>query len=199
MVKIITEINVTDQKFNMTVESESTLVSDHFSSLKGMLLNDSTSPSGINVDLIGKNSAIITFPIRGGIIRKSETMAAVSDSATEEVNKVAKIVYRFIQAYVKSRFSTTEFLPILDFSGGYSFEEAQHDALTAVEKKRDILVIDTYESYKKQTESMSCQFNQYLLKWGTSDYVDFVLLMRRGDLKQIRKTYGPRLKKFTWY
>lgn len=199
MVKIITEINVTDQKFNMTVESESTLVSDHFSSLKGMLLNDSTSPSGINVDLIGKNSAIITFPIRGGIIRKSETMAAVSDSATEEVNRVAKIVYRFIQAYIKSRFSTTEFLPILDFSGGYSFEEAQHDALTALEKKRDILVIDTYESYKKQTESMSCQFNQYPLKWGTSDYVDFVLLMRRGDLKQIRKTYGPKLKKFTWF
>lgn len=197
MIRIITRLDLESSSFIITVQSP--LVVHHYSSLSGMLMSDDTAPRGINVEKRDMDTALISFPVNGQIIPgPSEGTAGVSQDANASVQNVINIVKRFATAGIRTRLKRTEFLPILDFSGGYSFEELQEDVKKAVKEKRNFMVIDTYKNYLKNTKDMTYEFNQYPIPFGTSEYCDFALLAGAGKLSEIRRLYKNKLKKTSW-
>lgn len=198
MLKIITGLDLPSSSFIITVQSP--LVTKHYASLSGMLINDKDAPKGVSIEKKDIDIALISFPVGGQIIPgPDENTARVSPDASVSVQNVISIVRRFAVASIRASLRKTEFLPIMDFKGGYSFEELQQDVENAVKAKRQFIVIDTYESYLKNTKEMTYEFNQYVIPYGTSEYVDFALLAKAGKLAEIRKTYKNKLKKTNWF
>ena len=189
MLRIITGLDLPSSSFIITVQSP--LVTKHYASLSGMLINDKDAPKGVSIEKKDIDTALISFP--------DENTARVSPDASVSVQNVISIVRRFAVASIRASLRKTEFLPIMDFKGGYSFEELQQDVENAVKAKRQFIVIDTYESYLKNTKEMTYEFNQYVIPYGTSEYVDFALLAKAGKLAEIRKTYKNKLKKTNWF
>lgn len=200
MIKIIAGLDPMNGIFNISVKSP--LVTKYFPNLCGMIKDDKECPEGLTIEKLEKDTAIIKFPIsQEDIVMRSEEegTARVSPGAASSVSSVISIVRRFAICSVRSILKRSEFLPILDFSGGYSFEELQKDVISAAKNKRQYIVIDSYQNYLTNTKDMKYEFNQYIIPFGTSEYCDFLLLARAGKLKEIRETYKPKLKKTSWF
>lgn len=197
MLRIVTGLDLPNASLVITVQS--TLVAQYFANLNGMLVNDKDAPVGVSIEKRDHDTALISFPVTGQIIPANENGAKISIENSERVQKVINIVQRFAMSAVRHQLKNSEFLPLYDFSGGYSFEELQQDVEAAAKAKRDYIVIDTYQSYLNHTEKATYEFNQYIIPFGTSEYCDFLLLAKAGKLKELRNLYKDKLKRTSWF
>lgn len=185
---------------NMYVNVSSPLLEKYYSNFTGMIKNDKRAPSDITIEKVGLNTVLVQFPISPEFImgEPKDGKIAVTGEVAVSIEAIIDITNRFTRVALKKILSTTEFCPILDFSGGYSFEELQEDVKIATKNKRDILVIDSYENYKSGTIGNKYEFNQYSIPYGTDEYCNFVLSVIRGDIRELQKEYKPKLAYSVW-
>ena len=197
MMKIVAGIDPSSNSFVITVQSP--IAIKHFQSLNGMVTNDKNAPKGIVVEKRDSETVAITFPVLGDVIPdKNGRQAKVPVENSKIVDDVVDIIKIFTNCAVKATMKVTEFIPLFDFRGGYSFEELQNDVKEALKAKRNFLVIDTYENYLKGMDDGKYEFNQYLIPFGTSEYCDFAISVIKGELGLLRKKYKDKLKPTCW-
>ena len=105
-------------------------------------------------------------------------------------------IYNFTDKVVKNMDKTRECLPLR----GYPEEELKKDIVKALNAKRDLLIIDTFQAWVKGMRTGERSYNQYLVKYKTqqSEYSDIVLMIVNGKFKEWRKKYKGQLKKVDW-
>lgn len=193
------EINPDAGLFNVTITTP--LLEKYYSNLRGMVINEKSVPKNLTIERSGTSTASIQFPIPAGSIVKQNTETITVDKdllLNGGMSSVLNVTHRFVCAALSAILKNTEFLPFLDFSGGYSFEELQSDVKRAVEAKRDFLMVDTYKNYLEGTKDGGYRFSQYPVKYGTSEYVDIAILIVSGNLEELRKIYKTKLKLTDW-
>lgn len=197
--KIIAGINAENQSFCITIVSP--IMEKYYHNFVGMLKEDKVCPNELEIFRENIDTIHLQFPVPPGAIQGKpvEGRVAVDKDAVGGMQGVLDFVQRFTMAAVKNILKKTEFLPIMDFSGGYSFKEMQKDIVTALENKRDFLLIDSYKNYLANNESQKYEFNQYLVSYGSDEYVNIFILIKSGNLKELRRLYKDKLKLTNWF
>lgn len=207
MIKVFTSIN--GETGDVKISIDSNLIGRFFSNLKGLTLNHKDCPPGLKVEKTGNTTALITFPsgINPGILSgQSESgMVGIPTENAMEIQKVTEMVKDFLNQAVKYSIKKTEFIPLYDFTGdsrNYSLSEMQEDVVEALKNKRSLCIIDKFQDYLDNTKSQDYRFNQYLLKYdgeSAGEYVDFILMVRSGKIKELREKYSGKLTKTEWF
>ena len=109
------------------------------------------------------------------------------------LGKVNHVINSFISSALKDRLKSTEFLPIAN----YPVENLKEDVLNALRGKRNLCIIDDFENYKNQTTQNTYFFNQYIAKYGTSEYADVVLMLINNEFNEFKR-YSCLLKPVSW-
>lgn len=198
--KIIEGLNAESK--NMVITINSPLLVSYYPSLYKMMTTDEKTPKGLTMEKQSPDTATISFPIDIGDIKMTGPntgTAAISLEAKNSLDAVLSIANRFCNSAVKHILKTTEFCPILDVTGGYSYKKLQSDVESACKAKRDFLVIDSYKNYLEGTRSTKYEFNQYRIPYGTTEYVEFLLSVKEGKFKDLKKKYKNKLKKQVWF
>lgn len=199
MIKIVAGVNPETQHFCISITSP--LLIKYYNNFIGMLKEDKLCPRDLEIYREKNDTVHLQYPLPPGAMQGQVdgNKVLVHKESTEGMENILKFVNRFVEAALKNILKKTEFLPILDFSGGYSFQEMQKDVVTALEKKRDFLLIDTYKNYLDNEKTRKYEFNQYPIKYGTDEYINVFILIKSGKLKELRKEYKDKLKMTNWF
>jgi hypothetical protein len=198
MMKVIAGLDPNSMQFCVTIISP--LMEKYYTNFTGMLKSDKDCPQGLSIIRENLETIHLQFPAPPDAVKSKEFdgKIAVDKDSVEGMQNVLSIANRFVVAALKYKLKHTEFLPFLDFSGGYSFEEMQKDVVEAIKAKRDFNLIDTYKNYLDNMKTLKYEFNQYPVKYGTDEYADIVLLIKSGNLKELQATYKDKLKFTSW-
>lgn len=198
--KIKTGIDAETRNFCISIESP--IFENYADRYEKVLKKSKDCPPGVEVTIENPHLIHVQFPPVPGTVSGNFMdggRVAVEKEGMVGIKAVMDFTNRFVNLALRDLTKTTEYLPILDFSGGYSFEEMQEDVLSGIRGKRNFLIIDTYEAYKEGTSSGKYEFNQYPIEYGSDEYVEVALLIRNGKLEELRKKYKNKLKKTSWY
>ena len=127
----------------------------------------------------------------------SEDVNVMAISMSDKANPISRmndLLNDFINSAVRDKFKTTEFIPLIN----YPHKNLKEDIITAIKAKRNICIVDDFENYKKSTEDKSLEFNQYFIKYSTSEYADVAILISLGKFKELIDTFSPKLKQIAW-
>jgi len=116
------------------------------------------------------------------------------DIPIEKINDVLNLSRSFVGEAVKNKLQHTEFIPLR----GYSAEDLKNDVVNANNGKRDFMLVDTFQNYEKHTQDGSYTFNQYQVKYGTSEWTDIFLDLYEKNLKSVRERYQDKLTNQNW-
>ena len=116
------------------------------------------------------------------------------NDTSNPLGKVNNIINNFISLALKDKIKSTEFMPI----SNYPDDGLKKDSLNALLGKRNLCIIDDFENYKKQTKLNTYNFNQYIVKYGTSEYADTILMLVNEEFSEFRKYYSNKLKTTSW-
>ena len=111
----------------------------------------------------------------------------------DDMDGIMEIINKFTNSAIRKELKQTEFIPL----EGYEEDLLKEDIKTAVQNKRNLCIIDTYESYLKNEEDRKYEYNQYRVDYGTNEYSDVAILIATGKLSEVRKLYKKKLKKET--
>lgn len=201
--KITTSIDFSRKRLVISITSN--LFTDYYPHFEGLVKDSSGNklPDKTEVIRQGKDTAMLSFPIP----MSPETMKSGGDEGGDEqvqkigvpmdlYNSVMGFIYLFTDKAIKNMDKTREYLPLK----GYPEEELKKDVIEALNKKRDLLIIDTYSAWINGMNTGERSFNQYLVKYKTqkSEYCDIVLMIANGKFKEWRNKYKSRLTKVNW-
>ncbi len=177
---------------------ETNLLTRYFPNLKGLVENDKDVPSDIEVEQRNSNTALISFsPGPETSVQKSEVngggsyRVAIDSRKVESINRVLN---KFTRCALKKELSTTEFVPL----HGYPEENLKEEIIGAVKGKRKLCILQDYEEYLNMQDKELYIFHQYILEYGTNEYVDAVLYIRNGNFKKLRELYSDKLVLTDW-
>ena len=175
---------------------ETNLITRYFSNLKGLVEGDKDVPSDIQVEQKNSNTAFISFsPGPESSIQKSSDgfsgRVAIDSKKIESINRVLN---KFTRCALKKELSTTEFIPLK----GYPEENLKEEIVAALKGKRKLCILQDYDEYLNMQEKDLYEFHQYILEYGTNEYVDAVLFIRNGNFKKLRELYGDKLVLTNW-
>lgn len=177
---------------------ETNLLNRYFPNLKGLVENDKDVPSDIEVEQRNSNTALISFsPGPESNIQKSESSGAGSFRITidsRKVDSINKVLNKFTRCALKKELSTTEFVPLK----GYPEENLKEEIILALKSKRKLCILRDYDEYLNMQEKELYIFHQYILEYGTNEYVDAVLYIRNGNFKKLRELYTDKLVLTDW-
>lgn len=132
------------------------------------------------------------------LLNNSDIEASIISIDANDMNssfgKVNSVINNFISLALKDRVITTEFLPITN----YPDDGLAEDVVNALKSKRNLCIVDDFENYKQQMQLNTYEFNQYEVKYGTSEYADVVLMLVNKEFKEFRKYYTDKLVNTTW-
>lgn len=178
---------------------ETNLLNRYFPNLKGLVENDKDVPSDIEVEQRNSNTALISFSPgpESGNVQKTESNGggayriAIDSRKVESINKVLN---KFTRCALKKELSTTEFVPLT----GYPEENLKEEIIGALKGKRKLCILRDYDEYLNMQDKELYVFHQYILEYGTNEYVDAVLYIRNGKLSKLRELYSDRLVLTDW-
>lgn len=179
-----------DKRLRVRIKSE------YLSKYKNIMeeaVKKSSLPKGSAVDFPDPGLAVIVIPTE---IDFSESfmggVAQLSGPLAESLNYI--LMYYKTECY-NQEVKTTEIIPLT----GYPFSKVQSDVKGAVEAKRDICLIDTYENGKKFDKKIIQALNQIKFTYSSDEYCDLVIkIMGASNMTSIRKEYKPLLKETVW-
>lgn len=189
----------------LVISITSNLFTDYYPHFEGLVRDSSGKklPDKTEVVRQGRDTAILSFPIpmtpetvKGGEDSNGEDQVQKIGVPMDLFNSVMGFIYNFTDKAVKNMDKTRECLPLR----GYPEEELKNDVIKALNAKRDLLIIDTFQAWVKGMRTGERSYNQYLVKYKTqqSEYSDIVLMIVNGKFKEWRKKYKGQLKKVDW-
>ena len=178
---------------------ETNLLNRYFPNLKGLVENDKDVPSDIEVEQRNSNTALISFspgPESGKVQKEdqgggSSYRIAIDSRKVESINRVLN---KFTRCALKKELSTTEFVPL----EGYPEENLKEEIISALKGKRKLCILKDYDEYLSMQEKGLYVFHQYILEYGTNEYIDAVLFIRNGNFKKLRDLYSDKLVLTDW-
>ena len=178
---------------------ETNLLTRYFPNLKGLVENDKDVPSDIEVEQRNSNTALISFspgPESGSSVQKlgdnsGSYRIAIDSRKVESINRVLS---KFTRCALKKELMSTEFVPL----EGYPEENLKEEIISALKGKRKLCILKDYEEYLNMQEKELYLFHQYILEYGTNEYVDAILYIRNGNFKKLRELYNDKLVLTDW-
>lgn len=143
------------------------------------------------VDRVDNTTASVTLKAQAGKPRGEEgiTMVAIEKDL---IDYFMNTVDKFVSSALRKELSCSEFCPL----SGYSFQDLKDDLKVAIENKRNLIFIDTYQNY---LNTKNYQYNQYEIKYGTDEWADAIILVETGKIKELKSWIEPLLKEKSWY
>lgn len=177
---------------------ETNLLNRYFPNLKGLVENDKDVPSDIEVVQRNSNTALISFsPGPESNIQKSETGGSGAFRIaidSRKVDSINKVLNKFTRCALKKELSTTEFVPLK----GYPEENLKEEIILALKGKRKLCILKDYDEYLNMQEKDMYVFHQYILEYGTNEYIDAILFIHNGNMKKLKELYGDKLVLTDW-
>jgi hypothetical protein len=176
----------------------SNLLEKYYYNFGGMLKADSRSPKNLKVSRVDSTTASIILPINR-TNSQTEITNRSDGTATIGIDRrlfdgIIDVINRFVNLAINKELMSLEFCPL----EGYSFKSLSEDLLKAIEAKRDLLFVDTYQNYLDACNKTSYTFNQYIIPYGTSEWADAIILIESGKIKELKEKIKPLLKKKDW-
>lgn len=183
----VVEMKLKENAIAITLESP--LLADYFPNFKSMIMGYKGGIPGLSVNKIGSKGAEIQLPV------SSQKCVDVNDRMVAySLDPVFVEQLDFFDEFaIKKKLMSTEFIPLT----GYDIEMMSEEVVEAVKAKRNLLFIKSFDEYKSMSKS-SYEFNQYELEYGTTEYVDAVIMIRNKDIKALRKLYSGKLECVNW-
>ena len=136
------------------------------------------------------------------LVSTPEIASLNSDKAMQflKTSKNSPLVYvvdtiNHFHALCMNRISKTkEIIPL----SGYPEENVRQDIETAIKMKRDICVVDTYNSYLEFNKGKTFDMNQITFTYMSPEYNDFAIDTMVNGLKWSEEKYLPCLKVSSW-
>lgn len=181
------------QTLTMTLTVESSLMNKYFANFKGMVMKQN-SISGLEVNQKSKNAATITFPLpKDSMPKPFGGMMSISLNGNDLAQ--LKSVFDEFEVIARNRERRNiEFIPL----DGYSFDEMSEEIKEAVTNKKDLMIIKDFSEFQKSEKTGKCNFNQYRLDYGTSEYADAVIMIWKKQKEALRKMYQDKLVYTEW-
>lgn len=177
---------------------ETNLLNRYFPNLKGLVENDKDVPSDVEVVQRNSNMALISFSPGPESVQKDESSngnssyrVAIDSKKVESINKVLN---KFTRCALKKELSTTEFVPL----NGYPEDNLKDEIIEALQGKRKLCILRDYEEYLNMQDKELYIFHQYMLEYGTNEYIDAILFIRNGNLDKLRELYNDKLVLTNW-
>lgn len=150
--------------------------------------------SSAKVIISSKKDSVDSSPI--GMILPFPTVTAMSINK-DTIDAIDDVINKFVETASMRKSDTTEIVPLT----GYSVKKIKAEVRNAVENKRDLILIDSYQSWLDvvQAKSLEKTFEQYEIKYGTNEYANVVLSIQEGKLDLINEEYKNKLKTLSWF
>lgn len=150
--------------------------------------------SSAKVIISSKKDSIDSSPI--GMILPFPTVTAMSINK-DTIDAIDDVINKFVETASMRKSDTIEIVPLT----GYSVKKIKAEVRNAVENKRDLILIDSYQSWLDvvQAKSLEKTFEQYEIKYGTNEYANVVLSIQEGKLDLINEEYKNKLKTLSWF
>ena len=213
--KISPSYNPEESKFS--VEFSTDLLMVYFFNFRGLVLDSDIAPKDVEVIKKTPETALITFTVNKEDMKSSEKSIPeellskfgsmlgiptenisggmmVSSDSIPSFKNVQLIIQDFIKSASVYRFSKTEFIPLQN----YSIELLKSDCKNALEAKRDFCIVDDFIKYRKAMDDMNYVLNHVIIPYGTSEYVDVVLLILNDKFDELIEWMNPRLENKAW-
>lgn len=179
---------------------ETNLLIRYFPNLKGLVENDKDVPSDIEVEQRNSNTALISFspgPESGSSVQKmgdkdSNSYRIAIDS--RKVESINRVLNKFTRCALKKELMSTEFVPLQ----GYPEDNLKEEIVAALKGKRKLCILKDYNEYLSMQEKEQYLFHQYILEYGTNEYVNAILYIRNGNMKKLRELYNDKLVLTDW-
>lgn len=171
----------------------SNLIGDYYYNFAGLIKNNPSSPQGIQVSKKGDNMAVVHFPLpkEAKIEKIDNTRAAVKVDMANLNNIINKAVNDALRYKVRH----TEFIPLT----GYPLEDLQADVKNAISNKRNFCILRDYQEYLDSAGSNNVyRYNQYYVNYGTPEYADIAISIINGEMDELIKQIGPKIKFQDW-
>lgn len=178
----------------ITVTVNTNLLKKYHVNFKGLFQMATKKPKGLEVNIRSGNLATVSFPIPEENIKVLGEGRGMVGIDRDDMDGIMEIINKFTNSAIRKELKQTEFIPL----EGYEEDLLKEDIKTAVQNKRNLCIIDTYESYLKNEEDRKYEYNQYRVDYGTNEYSDVAILIATGKLSEVRKLYKKKLKKETW-
>lgn len=205
--KVTNMYNTDTNESYVLVESE--LLRRYYTNFLGLFMlgkKKTKALDSIILDRISENSVKIIIsknnknddksPI--GMILPFPTMTAMSIDG-ETINAIDDIINKFIEIAGKRKADTTEIVPLT----GYDIKKIKSEVQSAVEMKRDLILIDSYQSWLNiMVEKKPCledTIKQYIIEYGTNEYADVVLSIFNNELNNLNESYKSKLEALAWF
>ena len=193
MIKIVS--GITEDGF-MVLTVETPLIENYYPNLVGMLKDDESIPTLLEIKKEDKEKALLRFPLGVEPKKISKNEVMLPSEIGEKVKNISNVINRFSIAAIKHKFKKIEFVPLY----GYPIEKLKDEIPLAVQNKRDLNIVIDFANYERGVngESKDYTFNQYLIPYGTEEYTNVVLDVMGGRLSKLRKEYKDKLKNVSW-
>jgi hypothetical protein len=206
--KIIHSINLEKKRLELHVESN--VFNEYYANFTGYAKTYPNLPKGMQIGRDG-STVIISLPIpvldfssTNDMQEGIQRIGIEKESTKSLTETVMTLISKFFWMANRHMNQTREFLPLF----GYPEEDLKMDVLTAMENKRNLLLIENYSDYldfskseKSPEDYYKVAFNQYLINYETnkSEYSDVVSMLMLGKFDEWREIYKPKLKYTEWF
>lgn len=139
---------------------------------------------------------LVNFPAEQEELAQVKNGKSIPIPATK-IEAIRKEINRFVVYVLKKELKSIEFIPL----NGYPVEELKKDVQAAVKGKRKFCLIKTYEEYLKNQKANSKNaftYHQYMVEYGTPEYIEVALNLYNGEIDILREKYEPQLKYTNW-
>ena len=150
--------------------------------------------SSVKVIISSKKDSKEASPI--GMILPFPTVTAMSINK-DTIDAIDDVINKFVETASIRKTNTTEIIPLT----GYNEKKLKAEVRNAVEKKRNLILIDSYQTWLNtvQAKSLDKTFEQYEIKYGTLEYANVVLSILEDKLYLINEKYKNKLKTLPWF
>lgn len=188
MIKI--ELLLEEEKFGVIATTN--LIENYFLNLVGMLRYEGSFP-GLKVDRLSSNSAEITIKV-DNLSKRVEGDWKKDEELRSYFEELIYLVRRFSIIAFDDKILKYEFIPL----SGYPSKDLKVDVKQALLKKRSLVLIDDFQSYKDFMLNSAAEYNQYFIPFDSDEYTEVYLMISEGKIKELRNKYKSKLKKFSW-
>jgi hypothetical protein len=181
---------------NLEITIEMNLLKKYFPNFEGLIsMDEELSQKGCTATQTSSTTALVSLPVDKSMTTPPDENGMGRINADESgVVSLFKVLNSFVNSAIKKELRITEFIPL----HGYPVEDLQTDIEAAVKAKRNLCIIGEYEEYLERQRSGNFSYHQYMIDYGTEEYVDAAILIKDGKLDELRKLYEPKLVYTEW-
>ncbi len=193
MKNITPSFNAANGNLEFTIELN--LFKRYFPNFAGLIMLDEDLP-GCSVKQTKSNTAVVSLPIedKSAVQHNEGDDSASVRAPAQSILALQRILNSFVNVALKKELNSTEFIPL----NGYPIESLQEDIVAAVKAKRKLCIIGEYQEYLDSNAKNVFAYHQQMVEYGTEEYADAVVLIKEGNLDELRKIYKPKLIFVEW-